>query len=74
MWRGNFYLVFILKNSYDFLKDDGRCPGAFHVGCDLSTSTTTTTTTEVPATTNKATIVDVKVLTFLFVALLYLRI
>ena len=33
--------------------DDGRCPGAFHVGCqsDLTTSTTTTTTKTTSSTT-----------------------
>lgn len=29
--------------------DDGRCPGAFSVGCDIETTTTTTTTA--PTTT-----------------------
>ena len=31
--------------------DDGRCPGAFSVGCDLETTTTTTTTTTEGQTT-----------------------
>ena len=31
--------------------DDGRCPGAFSVGCDLGATTTTTTTTTAETTT-----------------------
>ena len=30
------------------IKDDGRCPGAFHAGCNISDSITTSTTTTAP--------------------------
>ena len=34
------------------IQDDGRCPGALHVGCDLpETSTTTTSTSTLTSTT-----------------------
>ena len=51
--------------------DDGRCPGAFHVGCDsyTTTTTTTTTTTDPDAGNGASSIFSVSVLTILMVLL-----
>ena len=35
--------------------DDGRCPGAFSVGCDIETTTSGSTTTAEASTTNGST-------------------
>ena len=34
--------------------DDGRCPGAFSVGCDIETTTTTTTTAATATTASSS--------------------
>merc|ERR1719232_265278 len=52
--------------------DDGRCPGAFHVGCDADsgyTTTTTTTTTEPDAGNGASSLFSVSVLTILMAVL-----
>ena len=49
--------------------DDGRCPGAFHVGCDSYTTTTTTTTTDPDAGNGASSIFSVSVLTILMALL-----
>ena len=42
--------------------DDGRCPGAFHVGCEPDDSYTTTTTTKDP-NNGSSSIISISVLT-----------
>merc|ERR1712150_255618 len=37
--------VNLALNTWECNVDDGRCPGAFHVGCHSDSTTTTTTTT-----------------------------
>merc|ERR1711935_1078349 len=49
--EGQIVYVDLTDNSWACGDDDGRCPGAFHVGCqddDYTTTTTATTTTVMP--------------------------
>ncbi len=50
---GEIIMVDLVTLDISCGPDDGRCPGAFSVGCDIetTTSTSTTTTTTTTATT-----------------------